>query len=438
MRNGLGPLSDGSTVAIIGGGPGGVATALALQERARALGRGIRLFLIEGKRFGPERDQHHNECVGVLSPLTVELMERELAVPFPHHLTQALISGYVLHASGRAVVLDRGEAASIALERVQLDAYMIETARQRGVRVVPARVTGLEFHDDRVIVYTESVPVRADVVVGAFGMDEGTAALFARAVGYRPPADLDSIVTTYHPGPKSMQAFGPRIHAFLPRLGRIEFGAITPKASHLVINIAGAAVDAESMRGFLAAPEVWQVLPPLTIDQDLDPGDLRYFKGRFPSGLARRFAGDRYVIVGDAAGLVRAFKGKGVTSAVQTGIRAADVMIRHGISAAAFEAYRAANEDIEGDLPFGRLMRALTIAATRTGLMDAVLEAAAAEPRLRAALYEAVSADRPYREVLGKTFSSRSIRAIAAAALRGVRPHADRRTQRRAQSPRSP
>jgi flavin-dependent dehydrogenase len=61
-------------------------------------------------------------------------------------------------------------------------------------------------------------------------------------------------------------------------------------------------------------------------------------------------------MVGDAAGLVRAFKGKGVTSAIQTGVRAAETILHHGISAAAFQSYRAANRDILADLPYGRAM----------------------------------------------------------------------------------
>src|SRR5450756_2990749 len=100
-----------------------------------------------------------------------------------------------------------------------------------------------------------------------------------------------------------------------------------------------------------------------------------------------RYYGDRYVMVGDAAGLVRAFKGKGVTSAIQTGIRAAQVILRNGISTDAFRAYHTANQDILEDLPYGRFMRILTIAASRFGLMDFALVAAETDPSLRQALF---------------------------------------------------
>jgi flavin-dependent dehydrogenase len=306
----------------------------------------------------------------------------------------------------------------VALRRVQFDAYMLEAARQRGIAVHTARVADLEFHADHVIVYTSSGTIQADVVVGAFGMDEGTAVIFERTVGYRPPAALCAIVTKYHPGEQGMQEFGTRVHAFLPRSPRIEFGAVTPKGNHLTINIAGSAVDVDLMQAFMQTPNVHNVLRCLENAGRFDANDLRYFKGRFPCGLAGNFAGDRYVMVGDAAGLVRAFKGKGITSAIQAGIRAAQVMLQHGISAGAFQAYRAINRDIIQDLPYGQAMRAFTILAARSGFMNVIVRAAGKNEGLRRALFDAVSAHRPYREVLGEALSLRSAQQVLAALLR--------------------
>jgi flavin-dependent dehydrogenase len=413
--SGLGPLTGGSRAVIIGGGPGGVAAAIALKEGAEALGREVSVILVEGKQFA---GGHHNQCVGVLSPTIAELMERELNIPFPSQLGRCHIYGYVLHTGMQAITLDGEEQPSVSLRRVQFDAYMLEAARQRGIEIYPARATGLEFHDNRVVIYTENTPLAAEVVVGAFGMDEGTGVLFQRAVGYRPPASLSSVVTKYHPGPEGMLQFGNRIHAFLPRASRIEFGGITPKGNHLTINIAGKTVDANLMDAFLAMPQVRQVLPCFENAGRLDAQDLRYFKGRFPCGLAQRFTGDRYVMVGDAAGLVRAFKGKGVTSAVQTGLRAAHVILHQGISGEAFRAYHAANRDITSDLPFGQAMRYLTILASRLGLMGVVVRAAEHNPGLQQALFDAVSANQPYWQVIRHSLTFRAMRAMILALVR--------------------
>ncbi len=312
-----------------------------------------------------------------------------------------------------------GEAEpSTALRRVQFDAYMMDAACQRGIEVSMARVTDLEFHADGVVVYTTSLPLQANVVIGAFGMDEGAGAAFTRSVGYRRPASLSAVVTKYHPGDESMAAFGPYIHAFLPPNPYIEFGAITPKVNHLTINIAGAAVDTKLMDVFLAMPYVRCTLPGLENVGRFSEKDLRYFKGHFPRGLAHNYTGERFVMVGDAAGLVRAFKGKGVTSAIQTGTRAAQVILQQGISAEAFRAYHDANRDITDDLPFGRAMRILTILASRFGLMDIAVKAAKDDAGLRQALFDAVSGHRPYQEVVRKMVTANSMKSIVKAMVK--------------------
>ncbi|RME89589.1 MAG: NAD(P)/FAD-dependent oxidoreductase, partial [Anaerolineae bacterium] len=387
-------LPNGGHVVIIGGGPGGASCALALQRLAAQMGRKVHITVLEGKRFVGEH--HYNQCVGVLSPPLPALLKEFLDLDFPYHLSRGLIREYVLHATGQTLSLHGECEPSIALRRVQFDAWFLETVRERGIRVQEARAVDLEFHADRVVVYTESAPLEADVVVGAFGLDEGTGALFRRHTGYFPPRALSSIVTKYHPYPEHLVPLQGRIHAFLPRDPRIEFGAVTPKGNHLTINIAGQDVDVNLMQAFLDSPEVHAVLPDLEGARARHEGDLRFFKGRFPCSLAKRFYGDRYVLVGDAAGLVRAFKGKGVTSAVQSGIRAAETILRHGITRAAFHAhYRMANQDIIRDLPYGQAMRRLTIFAARTGLFRAVMSAARSNPSLQRALFDAVSAHAP-------------------------------------------
>jgi flavin-dependent dehydrogenase len=138
--------------------------------------------------------------------------------------------------------------------------------------------------------------------------------------------------------------------------------------------------------------------------------------------LAHKFTGDRFVMVGDAAGLVRAFKGKGVTSAIQTGIRAARVILREGISTDAFRAYHAANQDILEDLPYGRFMRILTIAASRFGLMDFALVAAETDPSLRQAIFNAVSGHSPYKPIVRSSLSPVALLAFVKALTRTHTP----------------
>ena len=407
---------DPLRVAIVGAGPGGCACALALLAGAAQRGRQVEVHLIEGKQFAGE--QHHNQCAGVLSPPLPELLTHELGIPFPDHLVRGKVDGYVLHVDSERLTLPSESEPSRTLRRVQFDAYMLNQAMRRGAQVLHARASDLEFHNNHVALYTEAGTLEAEVVVGAFGMDEGSAAMFARNTPYRPPKALASVVTKYHPGEEGMRAFGSHIHAFLPRHRHIEFAAVTPKGNHLTINIAGQEVTAEMMEEFLQRPEVQQVLPNFDLAGRFDPNDLRFFKGRFPRSLARGYFGERYVILGDAAGLVRAFKGKGVTAAVQTGIRAAQAILQAGVTKAAFAAsYGRANEDIRRDLPYGRLARMLVIHLARWGLFPVVLRAAERHNALRQALFGAVSGESAYREVLRTAFSPPTLWAVLRAWL---------------------
>jgi len=405
----LGPLQAGHVV-IIGGGPGGTACALALQRMAAEMGRAIQVTIVEGKQFVGE--MHYNQCVGVLSPPLAELLNSQLGVKFPSHLCRNTISSYILHTAREMIKLEE-EQPSCCLRRVQFDEYMLETVKERGISVIPARAVDLEFHEDHAVVYTDNAPIEAQVVVGAFGMDEGSSSMFTRLTPYRPPRALSSIVTKYHPTPESMPAFGSSIHAFLPANSRIEFGGITPKGNHLAINIAGSTVDADLMQTFLDMPEVRTVLQIASPGNSSNPVDWQFYKGRFPCSQARGYYGNRYVLVGDAAGLVRAFKGKGVTSAMVTGIRAAETILRVGISEMAFlNSYCFSNHDITDDLPYGQIMRHLTIFMAHYRLLDPVIRAAQGSPELRSALLDAVSAHAPYRHVLGQSMRWGVIRHV--------------------------
>lgn len=410
-------LPENGKVVVLGGGPGGTACALALHRLATEMGRQVQIILVEGKQFIGERQ--YNQCVGVLSPPLPELLEERLGIPFPHHLCQIELEGYMFHGPKEQILLQSDEESSYALRRVQFDEYMLNSVIQRGIPVLQARAVDLEFHGDCVVVYTENTSIETCVVVGAFGLDEGSASFFSRTTPYRPPEALDSIVTNFVPTSGEDINTGTHIHAFLPPDPLIEFGAITPKRSHLTINIAGVSVDTRLMHAFLNRSEVGSVLRNFEPILTTDCLKLQLFKGRFPRSLARNYYGDRYVMVGDSAGLVRAFKGKGTTSAVLTGIRAAETILRHGISKQAFhQNYRVANQDIIKDLPYGHLMRLVAICISRIGLLDSVIRAARSSPTLRAALYDAVSAHSYYKSVLRGALHPQSIWPVLRAMLR--------------------
>ncbi|MFQ6014175.1 MAG: NAD(P)/FAD-dependent oxidoreductase [Anaerolineae bacterium] len=435
-RTSMGPLEDGQTVAIIGGGPSGAACAIALKNLAAGTGKTINVVLYEGKVFSGET--HYNQCLGVLSPPIEKIVTDELGLPFPHHLVRSKITGYILHSDQQQIELTGEDEPSYALRRVQFDAYLLDQARLRGVRVVHSRVTDVELRWDKVVVYSDSEECRADVVVGAFGLDDGGCKLFERATAhlggnsYRQPQALGSIVTKIHPRDEYLARFGECIHAFLPSIPQIEFGAITPKGNHLTINIAGGEISSLWMDRFLELPAVKEVLPKgkdlLPPHSDLNANDLRYFKGRFPISVAKNYYGNRYVIVGDAAWLLRSFKGKGVNSGCMSGAAAAKAMMKEGISKEAFQTFFTADprtQAVFSDLPYGRIIRRLAVMSANYGFLDGVIVLARKEPLLRRALFNCVSAHKLYREIVWETLQPKLTLKMAGAvglSLLGIYP----------------
>ena len=434
-------LHDGSTVAIIGGGPGGSACAVKLLQEADARGLRLRVVIFEGKDFSV----HANQCVGVLSPPIEEVLAQELGVHLPPSLIKRQIFGYRLHGRRENVLLTghgahAGELehgrATYAVERAHFDRFLLDQARELGAEVIEARVTGIEFVRgdglDEVRIYSESLYERADVVVGAFGLDEAMLSVFedvtargGRGGFQRPTKWLKSYLTTIDTTARfQTEKLGHIVHAFLlpQKCPHIEFGAITPKGDHILVNIAGENVSSCDLDLFLQLPEVQMLLP------GFDPSAINYYEGRFPSSPARGAYGHRYALVGDATGWLRPFKGKGINTAIITGIRAAQVMLEHGVSERALAHYSRACADLRKDYHYGVIVRRLMLMGARL-FLDPMIDVGKVDPLMYDALFDSVSGHDSYRNIISRSLNARLLRKVAARMIRGVRRHRARRAR---------
>jgi len=253
-----------------------------------------------------------------------------------------------------------------------------------------------------VLVYSEGENFKASAVVGAFGLDDGTCRVFEQGTPYLQPDFLNTVITRLYPGEEFIRDMDSTIHAFLLSHPGLEFGAVTPKGDHLSINIAGRKVTSHIMMEFLRSAPVQRFLPP----HQRREKPLNYFKGKFPIAPARNLFGDRYVTIGDAAGLMRPFKGKGINSAIITGMYAARSIMRHGVSKEAFadNFYKDCHELTE-DLPYGRVVRILTNLATRFKFMDHMIAVAAERDDFMRAMFSSVSGHDPYKKIIIETTS---------------------------------
>ncbi len=399
-NKGLGPLEDGQTVVVIGGGPGGTSCAITLSRLAKERNINLNIVLYEGKDFG--KSEQFNPCVGVLSPPIEEILEKKLGIPFPHELILEKISAYYLHSDDEVIKLEGDGEISCAVHRILFDNYLIHSAKDAGVKVIHGRVTNIDIDPGGAMVYSEQDNRRADVVVGAFGLDEGACKVFETATRYRTSRYMSTILTRFYPEKEEMEKFGNCIHAFLPSLRGIEFGAITPKVDHLDINIAGSKVNWRWMDNFLLMPQVTRVLPS---NFAIQRHELFYSRWQFPTSPAKNLFGDRYVTVGDAAGIIRAFKGKGVNTACMTGIRAAEVMMGVGISKEAFKDYYNSFSDITSDLPYGKIIRTLAGFSAHYGLFTPMIQLAKEDKKFRTAFFNSVAGSRMFKQIIFETIS---------------------------------
>ena len=387
------PLGSQHTVIIIGGGPAGASCAISLARLGEQIGHRPRVILLEGKHFG----QQQNQCAGVLSPPALDILASLFGGQLPHWLLQRRIKGYVLHGESRAIYLDGEQLGDISdvIRRVEMDQALLEQAAQLGIEVVHTRATDTEIHQDGVVVYTDTGSFQGDAVVGGFSLDEGMARSFSRHARYRPPRALQIIACKVHPAGLE---YVPRllddcIHVFLPQQPRVDFAALIPKANHITIVAAGPRVGVRDVTEFIDRPEVACLLPPNREVQG-------YYRGSFPLGPARGLFADRSVVIGDASGLVRPFKGKGINAALEAGVRCAHTLLNLGWSRRAFAHLARGDREIRRDLWYGRLVRLMVQLVARYGLLDVFIERASCNRPLRQVLFDCVSGRVPYRHVV--------------------------------------
>jgi len=410
----LGPLRGGETVAIIGGGPAGASCAISLKHLAAKRQIDVNVLLYEAKDLDGE--QQYNQCAGLLSPPIVEVMEQQLGVKFPSHLVQREITGYLFRGDRETISLPGEGQPSLALRRVQFDRYLAGEVLRRGVRIVHARVQDLEINARGVRIFTDSGTQMADAVVGAFGLDGGTAAAFGRATPYRAPHCIETLVTKLHPPIEQMARHGGTVYAFLPPFDGVEFAAIIPKGNHLTLVVAGRKLRTEMMDRLLQWEPVREIVRP----EECEERPPEYHKGRFPTSLAHHIHGERYLTIGDAAGLVRPFKGKGVTTACQTGYLAATTILDCGVGADAMRHFYAECQHLTDDIFYGRIVRKLVRVARGAGAIDDLIRQAHRDAALRTAMYCCVSGEGTFQHLLAETSGLRRGLRVAGAVLRGM------------------
>lgn len=313
-------------VAVIGGGPAGAATA------AHLAGRGIDVTVIDHKPF--PRDKVCGDFVG---PVALVELERLGTTGAGGYRTSNIVREAALYLDGKPLIVRSiPEVPGLpphgrVVRRMQLDAWIMETARSAGASVLERhRVAGFE-RDRRGVVLTVAGPggrsssLRARAVVGADGSNSQMARVLRReslrkdkriiAVrgyyrGIRGPADRADLYF-------SARSFPGYYWLFPTGPGEANVGVgmvlrtVPPTDEHLRELLLALVRDDPSLRDRIG-------------DGELEGKILGWPLTTYDPGLA--ITADRMLLVGDAAGLINPLNGEGIQYALLSARWAAEVL----------------------------------------------------------------------------------------------------------------
>jgi geranylgeranyl reductase family protein len=294
-------------VLVVGGGPAGSTTAY------RLAAAGVSVLLVDKATFPRDKP-----CGG---GLTVRAVRQCPVDPSP--VVEAEVDLLELRFRyGDAVERRAAEPVIRMTQRRRLDAFLLDAARERGVEVREA--TRVDVRN-----------APADVVIGADGANGTTARAFGLGHGIVHGVAYEGNVPY---GAVSKERYGRRA---VVELGAIPggYGWVFAKGDHVNVGVGAWQSEGPRIRDHLAR---------VCLAHDLDPAQLESVRGhRLP--LRRpgaRIAGERVLLVGDAAGLIDPVSGDGMYECfVSSRLATAAVLDLLSGRASSLEPYEAAVEE---------------------------------------------------------------------------------------------
>jgi geranylgeranyl reductase family protein len=384
-------MSDGqrtTDIAVIGAGPAG---SFAAELLSRA-GRSVVMFDPKGAWEKP--------CGG---GVTARALERyRFLVDDPAWPKQRIDRITIVAPNRRRLSLDFDEEPFVVYSRERLNALLLSRARAAGVEFVQGAATRFDRDGDRWRIVTKQGEWTADLLVGADGAAGVTRARLARqfdaeefaaAVGFNAPGGGSSeVIVDFPPGVAGY------LWAF-PRTDHTNFGVAVrarersgQELREMVRRFAG-----EYYHG--AAPE----------------GDLVRYGAKIPMLRPRAWealeaTGDRWALVGDAAGFVDPITGEGIYFALRSAELLAEA-IAGGAGLAGYE--RAWRADFGRDLAhasryFTRFYLGRFVGAP---FIDRTILFAAVHPGVRRVMARALAGLQPY-ETLKRDLLLNAVRVL--------------------------
>lgn len=416
-------LSNGSRVAVIGGGPAGSFFSYFLLDLASRSETRIVLDIYEPQDFTSHGPKGCNHCGGIVSESLVQILASE-GINIPSNVIQNGIDAYVMHTDVGSARIDTpleekriaamyrgaGPRNSIEFREDSFDGFLLKLAMSKGARFINAQVKNIEFGEDRPRVDAmNGDSATYDLVVGAVGLNKRSINMFsALEFGFTPPVLTKTYITEFELGNQIVdQYFGNAMHVFLVDIPKLQFAAIIPKGNYVTLAMLGSEIDKELVTTFLETPVVKNCFPP---DLDiLSINDCLCFPQINVVGAKQPYS-DRVVLIGDSS-VSKLYK-NGIGAAFVTAKAAATTALLHGISKTDFEnhfwpACKALTSDNQiGKIVFGVTHFIQKRKFIKRGLLRMINkeQVKTGEKRhLSTVLWDTFTGSAPYRSILLRT-----------------------------------
>jgi geranylgeranyl reductase family protein len=355
-------------VAILGGGPAGAFAA----ERLASAGLGVVLM--------DEKLAWEKPCGGGLTCKAYSQYPFLIDNPTP----KRFVTETVLGAPAAGEVMLRLGDPLLIYSRFDLNRMLLERAERAGAQIEKVRVTGMDRRGTGWQLRTPSGLVDADYCIVATGARNPL-----REVGTQlAPSDAMSALGYYVPGDQA------RIDIqFLPGLEGYIW--VFPRCGHLSVGICGKGEPASSLRRRL--------------ERYMNEHGIAWKGAKFYSHLLpaldtkswkrNRVAGEGWMAVGDAAGLVDPVTGEGLYYAIRSADLAAQSLLADAPPAENPERYRKLlRRDFAADLEFGsRLAKRVFLGRFLLSSVPArMVQFTRRSPRFAAIMQDLFSGRQPY------------------------------------------
>jgi flavin-dependent dehydrogenase len=425
-------LTDGSRVAVIGGGPAGSFTSYFLLEMADRVDLDLAVHIYEPQDFQRPGPAGCNHCGGIISESLVQMLAAE-GINLPSSVVQRGIEAYVMHTDDAAIriatpvaeqrigALHRGSGPKGSTEKrwESFDGHLLQLACERGALHLQQRVENVRWEDGFPHVKVKGgEEERYDLVILAVGVNSsGLKVLDDMGVQFQKPKLTKAFISEIHLGPDGVrEKFGNAMHVFLLGIPRLEFAALIPKGAYVTACMLGEDIDKELAEQFFAHPQVRGCLPDEWTSEQLVCKCIP----KMNIGAATPHYGDRFALVGDC-GVSRLYK-DGIGAAYRTAKACAVAAVVQGVSEEQFRRfYEPACRRLERDNRIGKaiftgaeLFRKLAILRRAMfSLVQAEQNGKRPHPAMSSMVWDLFTGSAPYADIVRRGMNPRFMAAFA-------------------------